>query len=89
MDKTSGERDRLMEDAEEQCRKCEEIEKHYAAYIRACMCAMRGEKEKCREWLKAGEKAGTLDSRKEAMEEKCFESVKRERWFQEIRWKGE
>ena len=85
--KDGAKREELLNEAEGRYRKCEEIKRCYGVYGFAAICAMRGEKEKCWEWLKAGEKAGTLESRKEAMSDKCFEVVRDEEWFGKIRWK--
>ena len=60
------------------------------AYDLACIFAIgRGMEKRCWYWLKVGEKAGTLPTRRKAMKDENLISVRDKSWFKAIRWKGE
>jgi len=50
---------------------------------------LTGDKAACREWLEKGQKAGTLVSRKHALEDADLASVRAEDWFKALKWEGE
>ena len=79
----------LLKQAEEVCLKAESIKTGEGAYNLACIYALRGKEEKCMEWLKVGEKAGTLPSREHAMADNDLKSVREKDWFKKLRWEGE
>ena len=43
------------------------------------------DEKECREWLKVGEKAGTLVTREHAMADDDLASVRGKEWFKEIK----
>ncbi len=79
----------LLKQAEEKCLKVESIKAGQGAYNLACVYALRGNEDKCQEWLKVGEKAGTLPTREHAMADDDLKSVRDKDWFKELRWNGE
>jgi tetratricopeptide (TPR) repeat protein len=79
----------LLEQAEEKSLKAESLKKGIGAYNLACIYALRNNKEKCREWLSAGQEAGTLVTREHAIKDSDLDSVKNEPWFKEIKLRGE
>jgi len=79
----------LLKQAEEKCLKAESIKTGGSAYNLACIYALRGNEEKCQQWLKVGEKAGTLTTREDAMADDDLKSVRDKDWFKKLRWKGE
>ena len=79
----------LLKQAEEKCLKAESIKTGEGAYNLACVYARRGNEDKCKEWLKVGEKAGTLSSLEHAMDDDDLKSVRDKDWFKKLRWKGE
>lgn len=83
------EKETLLEEAEEYCIKSEGLSQGSSAYNYACICAIRHDEKKCKQWLKLGEEKGTLDTRKHAMEDKDLESMRDKEWFMEIRWKDD
>ena len=87
--KDGEEREKLYQKAEELLLKAEAIKKGYEAYILGGLFALRGNENECRKWLEIGEKAGTLETRKAAMQQDELASVRDKDWFKAIRWKGE
>ena len=79
----------LLKQAEEKFLKAESIKSGGGAYNLACVYAHRGNEDKCQEWLKVGEKAGTLPTREHAMADDDLKSVRDKDWFKMLRWKGE
>ncbi len=79
----------LFKQAEEKCLKAESIKTGGGAYNLACVYAVWGNKDKCQEWLKVGEKAGTLLTLEYAMGDDDLKNVRDKDWFKKIRWKGE
>jgi tetratricopeptide (TPR) repeat protein len=96
--KEGAQREELLQQAEEKLMQAEkelllwqaEKDKEYGAYTLACIYALRGNEAECKRWLQVGEEAGTLfSSRKTAMEEEAFASMREKEWFKKIRWNGE
>ncbi|MHC4693261.1 MAG: TPR end-of-group domain-containing protein [Planctomycetota bacterium] len=79
----------LLKQAEEKCLKAESLKTGEGAYNLACIYALWGNEDKCKEWLKVGEKAGTLTTRDRAMEDDDLKSIRDKDWFKKLRWKGE
>jgi tetratricopeptide (TPR) repeat protein len=79
----------LLKEAEEKALKAESLKKSSAIFNLACIYALRGNKKECRKWLLAGQEAGTLPTKDEAIKARDFDSVKDEAWFKEIKWEGE
>lgn len=87
--KLKEEKELLYQEAEKVLLKAEEIKKGAGAYNLACIFALRGDKNKCQEWLKIGEEAGTLAPREHAMKDDDLALVRDKDWFKAIRWKDE
>lgn len=79
----------LLKQAEEKALQAESLRKGSSAYRLAKIYAIRTDKEQCKKWLLAGQEAGTLLTRDEAMKDSDLDSVRGEQWFKEIKWKGE
>ena len=87
--KDGAEREGLFKESEKKLLQVEVIKKGRGAYNLACLSALRGDEQGCREWLEVGHDAGTLQTREYAMRDEDFESVRDKDWFKAIRWKGE
>ncbi len=87
--KTGKKRKNLLDEAKEKCLKAESIKTGEGSYNLACVCASLDDEKECKKWLKTGEQAGTLSTRKHAMGDDDLKSVRSKQWFKEIRWKGE
>ena len=79
-------RQQLLAEEKEKCLKAESIKTGAGAYNLSCVYALQGDKDNCRKWLKVGEQAGTLTTRKHAMTDTDLECVHNEEWFKQIRW---
>lgn len=79
----------LLKQAEEKCLKAESLKTGGGAYNLGCVYARRDNEEKCKGWLKVGEKAGTLTTREYSMSDEDLKSVRDKDWFKKLRWKGE
>ena len=79
----------LLKQAEEISLKAESQKTGEGAYNLACIYARRGNEGKCKEWLKVGEKAETLDTREHAKADDDLKSVRDKEWFKKLRWEGE
>lgn len=60
-----------------------------SAYSLACVYGWLPDARKCRKWLEAAERAGTLQPLDKAMADPCFRSVRDKEWFKQIRWPDE
>ena len=87
--KKGKEKENLLQQAEEKFLRAESMKTGISAYNLGCIYALRGNEEKCQEWLKVGEKAGTLPTREHAMGDDDLKSVWEEEWFKKLRWEGE
>ncbi|MBM4102781.1 MAG: hypothetical protein FJ263_01855 [Planctomycetes bacterium] len=79
----------ILRQAETMLLKSEAIKKGHSAYGLACVQALLGDEEKCKQWLKVGEEAKTLPSREHVIKDEDFASMQDKDWFKAIRWKGE
>lgn len=87
--KTGKRRNQLFDEVKDKCLKAESIKTGEGSYNLACVYARLGDEKECQKWLKTGEQAGTLSTRKHAMGDDDLKSVRSKKWFKEIRWKGE
>jgi hypothetical protein len=83
------EHDDLLEQAEEKSLQAESLRKGSSAYRLAKIYASRNNEERCRVWLLVGQEARTLPTRQQATGDSDLDSVRNERWFEEVRWGGE
>jgi len=82
--KTGAEADGLFAQAEEKLLAAEQLRAGAGAYNLACVAALRGDHEKCREWLERALAAGTLPSREHLMTDTDLKSVRNDAWFAEL-----
>ena len=87
MKKEGKEREGLLDEAIEKCMAAEGIKKGGGAYNLGCAYALKGDKEKCREWLEVCGAAGELPTREHAMKDADLASVRGEDWFEGLGWK--
>jgi len=85
--KTGTQQEALFEESEEKLSKAESIKQGSGSYNLACMYALRGDKDKCKEWLEKSEQYGSLSTREHAVDDDDLKSVKDEEWFKQLRWK--
>jgi len=84
--KENEERRMLLKEAEEKCLKGESIKKGAGAYNLACVSALLDNEEECKRWLKIGEEANSLLTRRRAMSDPDLKSVRSKEWFRQIHW---
>jgi tetratricopeptide (TPR) repeat protein len=87
--KIEGDNKLLLQQAETVFLKSEEIKKGHSAYNLACIYALLGDEEKCRQWLKLAESNDSLTSYKTATEDEDLASVRDNDWFKKLKWKDE
>jgi len=74
----------LLAEAEEKCRRAEEIQPGYGSYNRACIYGIRGDAENCRRCLLRAREFGDLPSRDDLLSDPDLAAFRSEPWFLEI-----
>lgn len=87
--KEGKEKEKFLQEAREKLLRAEQIKKGTGAYNLACIAAEENNEEECKEWLKTGEEAGTLQTREFAMKDDDLKAYWDKDWFKAIKWKGE
>jgi len=82
--KTRDEADRLFAQAAEKFGRAEEINPGGSAYDQACVAALMGDEEACRNWLERSTDAGTLPKREHLLSDDDLESVRECQWFKDF-----
>ena len=82
--KTGEEADRLFAQAGEKYGRGEEISPGACAYNQACLAALIGDEDGCRNWLERSKEAGTLPNRKHLLTDDDLESVRECQWFDDF-----
>ncbi|MCY2994631.1 MAG: sigma 54-interacting transcriptional regulator [Planctomycetota bacterium] len=82
--KTSAEADGLFDRAEEKLLAAEKLAEGTAAYDLACVAALRGNPQGCRQWLERSRQAGKLPSREHLLADIDLDSVRTQPWFAEL-----
>jgi hypothetical protein len=62
----------------------EQLRAGAAAYNLACVAALRGDRENCRQWLERSRAAGKLPPRQHLMADSDLASVRNDPWFTEL-----
>ena len=79
----------LLGEAEHILLKAEDIKRGSGAYNLACVRCRLDDVEGCEKWLQVGEEEGKLETRDHAMGDDDLEKVRGDKWFKELKWKGE
>jgi hypothetical protein len=82
--KTGTEVDSLLSQAEEKLLDAESLVTGSGAYDLACVAALRGRREACRQWLERSKAAGRLPSRQYLVGDDDRRCVRDERWLAEL-----
>ena len=82
--KTGAEADELLSQAEEKLLAAEALVAGHGAYNLACVAALRGQPEACRQWLQRSKAAGRLPSRQLLLGDEDLRRVRDEPWFAEL-----
>ncbi|HVA00623.1 MAG TPA: SIR2 family protein [Terriglobia bacterium] len=82
--KAGEEADRLFALAREKFDRSEEIRPGRSAYNLACLAALMGDEEGCRNWLERSERAGSLPDREAVLTDDDLKSVRECQWFKDF-----
>ncbi len=82
--KNGEEADRLFVQSKELLLKAESILPGSAAYNIACLHAIRGQENECKEWLGKCINSGVMPSRRHLEEDRDLENVREKPWFKAI-----
>jgi tetratricopeptide (TPR) repeat protein len=82
--KQGAEADNLFGEAHARLGRAEEIRPGAGSYNLACVAALRGRGEECREWLTKARDTGALPSAEKLATDSDLDGVRKERWFQEL-----
>jgi tetratricopeptide (TPR) repeat protein len=87
--KKGKQQENLLKEGISALMKAEELKPGTAAYNLGCSWGLLGDEDKCRKWLKIGEKERTLPKRQAALEDPALKQVRDKEWFKNIRWNDE
>lgn len=87
--KKDPERELLLKKAKEMLLDAEKLEQGAAAYNLACIHAVQGDEENCKQWLLFAATKGKLHERNYALADRDLESVRDKDWFKAIKWKDD
>ncbi|MEO5373848.1 MAG: hypothetical protein H7840_06155 [Alphaproteobacteria bacterium] len=82
--KTGPDRDRLLDQAEGKCVQVEEMDSGRGTYNLACLAAVRGQEDACRQWLERARDAGYLPEHAHLVCDPDLASLHHLPWFQEF-----
>lgn len=71
----------LYDEARERFQRAEEIQRGSASYNLACIHALRNEKEKCLDFMRAARECGTLPQIGQILEDRDLLNVREAQWF--------
>ncbi len=80
--KAGPEAERLFAECSEKLTKAESLASGSAAYNLACLTALQGSEQECREWLEKARRLGTLPSPEHLVNDTDLDSVRDREWFQ-------
>lgn len=78
------EKTRLLGRAKEVCLKAHDIKPGKGTYNLACIAALEGDKEQCREWLETSLATGNMASCDELTTDEDLKTVRDEPWFKDV-----
>jgi len=77
-------RESLLQEAEDKCRRAEEIKPGAASYNMACVYGRREDAENCRHWLTRAKEYGDLPASSQVLADPDLSAFHDEPWFREI-----